>query len=79
MVITVKGPDGRLAWVSNQPMAVSAGASFPLPARNEALRAVNATPGLYTVAKVACLRDDTPDPGLSCPGPGAGQRLPLAG
>ncbi len=58
VVITVKGPDGRLAWVSNQPMAVSAGASFPLPARNEALRAMNATPGLYTVAKVACLRDD---------------------
>ena len=57
VMVTMKGPDGALAWVSDLPLAIDCGASFAQPARNEALRAMNATEGLYTVARISCLRD----------------------
>ena len=59
VVIPMKGPDGKLAWVSALPQAADSGGSWALPARNEAIRAMNETKGLYTVAKISCFRDDT--------------------
>ena len=50
------------------PLAADAGASSGDPDRNEVLRALNDTPGLYTVAQVSCLRDSAlvrEEPGLS--------------
>lgn len=73
VVVTMKAPDGALAWVSALPQAADCGASFPLPARNEALRAMNETEGLYTVARVSCLRDEKlvrAFPFLALEGPG---------
>ena len=58
VMVPMKGPEGRLAWVSALPRAADSGASWALPARNEAIRAMNDTPGLYTAAKISCLRDD---------------------
>ena len=58
VMVPMKGPDGKLAWVSALPRAADSGVSFPLPARNEAIRAMNGTAGLYTVAKISCFRDD---------------------
>ena len=51
-----------------QTLAADAGASSGDPDRNEVLRALNDTPGLYTVAQVSCLRDSAlvrEEPGLS--------------
>ena len=56
------------AMVHALPLAADAGASSGDPDRNEALRALNDTPGLYTVAQVSCLRDSAlvrEEPGLS--------------
>ena len=58
VVVTMKGPDGKLAWVSALPRAADSGASWALPIRNEAIRAMNGTEGLYTAARISCLRDD---------------------
>ena len=58
VMVTMKEADGSLAWVSALPLAADCGASFALPSRNEAIRAMNGTEGLYTVARVSCLRDD---------------------
>ena len=73
LVLPMKTPDGALAWVSALPLAADCGASFDLPARNEALSALNQKAGVYTVAEVSCLRDDRlvrrrPDLALSGPG-----------
>ena len=57
VVVTMKGPDGKLAWVSALPQAADSEASWPFPARNEAIRTMNDTQELYTVARISCLRD----------------------
>ena len=53
VILPMKTADGALGYVSALPLAADAGASSGDPARNEALRALNDTPGLYTVAQVS--------------------------
>lgn len=68
VILPMKTADGALGYVSALPLAADAGASSGDPDRNEALRALNDTPGLYTVAQVSCLRDSAlvrEKPGLS--------------
>ena len=68
VILPMKTADGALGYVSALPLAADAGASSGDPDRNEVLRALNATPGLYTVAQVSCLRDSAlvrEEPGLS--------------
>lgn len=68
VILPMKNADGALGYVSALPLAADAGASSGDPDRNEALRALNDTPGLYTVAQVSCLRDSAlvrEEPGLS--------------
>ena len=68
VILPMKTADGALGYVSALPLAADAGASSGDPDRNEALRALNDTPGLYTVAQVSCLRASArvrADPGLS--------------
>lgn len=57
VVLSMKDPDGTLGYVSALALAADVGASSGDPNRNEALRSLNDTPGLYTVAQVSCLRD----------------------
>lgn len=68
VILPMKTADGALGYVSALPLAADAGASSGDPDRNEALRALNDTTGLYTVAQVSCLRDSAlvrEEPGLS--------------
>lgn len=68
VILPMKTADGTLGYVSALPLAADAGASSGDPDRNEVLRALNDTPGLYTVAQVSCLRDSAlvrEEPGLS--------------
>lgn len=68
VILPMKTADGALGYVSALPLAADAGASSGDPDRNEALRALNDTPSLYTVAQVSCLRDSAlvrEEPGLS--------------
>lgn len=58
VVVPMKTDGGELGYVSALPLAADAGASWADPDRNQALRALNAQPGLYTVAQVSCLRDE---------------------
>ena len=53
----MKTADGAHRLCLRPPLAADAGASSGDPDRNEVLRALNDTPGLYTVAQVSCLRD----------------------
>lgn len=53
----MKADDGTLAFVSASPLAVSAGVNAAAGA-NEAISALNAQEGLYTVARLACFRDN---------------------
>lgn len=69
VVLSMKEPDGTLGYVSALALAADIHASSGDPDRNGALRALNDTPGLYTVAQVSCLRDGAlgtaePDLGL---------------
>ena len=69
VVLPMKDPDGSLGYVSALALAADIHASSGDPDRNQALRALNDTPGLYTVAQVSCLRDGAlvaaePDLGL---------------
>ena len=69
VVLPMKDPDGTLGYVSALALAADIHASSGDPDRNQALRALNDTPGLYTVAQVSCLRDGAlvaaePDLGL---------------
>lgn len=57
VVVTMKEADGSLGYVSALALAADAGASWGDLDRNEALRALNRQPELYTVAQVSCLRD----------------------
>ena len=54
----MKADDGTLAFVSASPLAVSAGVNAAAGA-NEAIAALNAQEGLYTVARLSCFRDNT--------------------
>lgn len=54
----MKDDEGTLGYVSALPRAISAGASAAEPGLNDAIRALNDTEGLYTVARVACFRDN---------------------
>lgn len=68
VILPMKTADGALGYVSALHLAADAGASSGDPDRNEVLRALNDTPGLYTVAQVSCLRDSAlvrEEPGLS--------------
>lgn len=68
VILPMKTADGALGYVSALPLAADTGASSGDPDRNEVLRALNDTPGLYTVAQVSCLRDSAlvrEEPGLS--------------
>ena len=68
VILPMKTADGARGYVSALPLAADAGASSGDPDRNEVLRALNDTPGLYTVAQVSCLRDSAlvrEEPGLS--------------
>lgn len=68
VILPMKTADGALGYVSALPLAADAGASSGDPDRNVVLRALNDTPGLYTVAQVSCLRDSAlvrEEPGLS--------------
>ena len=68
VILPMKTADGALGYVSALHLAADAGDSSGDPDRNEVLRALNDTPGLYTVAQVSCLRDSAlvrEEPGLS--------------
>ena len=68
VVVTMKASDGGLNYVSDLPLAADCGASSGDPNRNQALKNLNQTQGLYTVAQVSCLRDEALveyDPGLA--------------
>ncbi len=54
----MKPDNGALAYVSDLPQAISLGTSAAAPGLNDAIRALNDTQGLYTVARVSCFRDD---------------------
>lgn len=58
VVVTMKDPSGELNYVSALSLAADCGSSAADPDRNEAIRTMNRTEGLYTVAQVSCLRDD---------------------
>jgi len=54
----MKGVDGMLGYVSQLPLAVDMGVSAAQSGLNEAIRTLNETEGLYTVARVSCFRDN---------------------
>ncbi len=54
----MKGDDGRLGYASALELAQAAGVSDQTAGLNEAIAALNAQEGLYTVARVSCFRDD---------------------
>lgn len=58
LLFDMKDDEGTLGYVSDLPQAISAGASAAAPGLNEAIRTLNGTEGLYTVARVACFRDN---------------------
>lgn len=58
VVVPMKGPDGALGWMSEEPRSLALGLSSGTPGRDDTLRALTATPGLYAVAELSCLRDD---------------------
>lgn len=58
VVVPMKGPDGTLGWMSEEARSLALGLSSGTPGRDDALRALTATPGLYAVAELSCLRDD---------------------
>ena len=58
LLFDMKDDEGTLGYVSDLPQAISAGASAATPGLNEAIRTLNGTEGLYTVARVACFRDN---------------------
>lgn len=59
VIVDMKDGRGTLGFVSDQPLAIASGASAADPARNDAIRTLNREEGLYTIARIACFRDDT--------------------
>lgn len=58
VVFSMKGADGKLAYVSRLPQAMDWGASSGDPARNDAIREMTSREDLHTVALISCLADD---------------------
>ena len=54
----MKADDGSLGYVSSLDLAIKAKVSADDPALNAAIRALNDTEGMYTVARVSCFKDD---------------------
>jgi hypothetical protein len=54
----MKADSGALSYTSQQALAATAKASSSDPALNAAIRGLNETEGLYTVARVSCFKDD---------------------
>lgn len=54
----MKADDGALGYGSTLELAVQAKVSADDPDRNAAIRALNQTEGMYTVARVSCFKDD---------------------
>lgn len=59
VVLDLKPDDGALGYVSALPLAADCAASAGTPGLNDALTEMNRTPGLYTVARISCFRDET--------------------
>lgn len=59
IVLTMKAPDGQLNYISALPLAADCAASSGAAGRNETLYRLNQRDGVYCVALVSCLRDDT--------------------
>ncbi len=59
VLFDMKDGQGSLGFVSDQPLAIASGASAADPERNDAIRAMNREDGVYTIARIACFRDDT--------------------
>ena len=57
IAVEMKEASGALSYVSTLSLAEDSGASAADPNRNEAIRTLNLTPGLHTVAIVSCFRD----------------------
>ena len=58
LILQMKGREGQLNWVSQQPLAVAAGVSGQDQSVNDALTAWNQGE-VYTVARLCCFRDNT--------------------
>jgi hypothetical protein len=54
----MKADSGALGYTSQQALAATAKASSSDPAMNAAIRGLNETQGLYTVARVSCFKDN---------------------
>lgn len=61
VVFDLKTDEGLLGYVSALPLAADCAASASDPGLNDAWKALNQTPELYTVARISCFRD-----GLLC-------------
>ncbi len=59
VIFDMKDGHGNLGYVSDQPLAIASGASAADPERNDAIHAMNREESLYTIARIACFRDDT--------------------
>ena len=57
VLVPMKRPDGRLAYVSSLPMAADQGTSDDRVDRTEAIRQMDPDGNLHTVAAVSCFRD----------------------
>lgn len=57
LILTVKGQDGKLAWLSEQPTAVRSGVNGTQQT-TDSLRQWNQG-DIYTIARVCCFRDDS--------------------
>ena len=59
LLFDMKDRQGNLGFVSDQLLAIDSGASAADPERNDTIRAMNREEDLYTIARIACFRDDT--------------------
>lgn len=59
VIFDMKPDEGTLAYISELPLAVDAGACAEDGAINAAIRLLNTEEELYTVARVSCFRDNT--------------------
>jgi hypothetical protein len=57
IVFDMRTEDGCLHYVSDLTLAIDSGASAALPGLNDAIRNMNATADLYTIARVSCFPD----------------------
>lgn len=57
VIYDMRTDDGSLNYVSDLNLAIESGASAALPNLNDAIRSMNASPDLYTIARVSCFSD----------------------